>query len=87
MKFGIQLYNFRRFLAEDFEGTMQKISQLGFEGAEVVVYRGPLTPAEYAASDRCAFPSMPTQHHRHPGSCPAPQEELPPATRSFHFPL
>lgn len=49
MKFGIQLYNFRRFLAEDFEGTMQKISQLGFEGAEVVVYRGPLTPAEYAA--------------------------------------
>ena len=48
MKFGIQLYNFRRFLAEDFEGTMQKIAQLGFEGAEVVVYRGPLSPAEYA---------------------------------------
>ena len=39
MKFGIQLYNFRRFLAEDFEGTMQKIAQLGFEGVEVVVYR------------------------------------------------
>ena len=48
MKFGLQLYTFRKELAADFDGTMQKIAQLGFDGVEVVTYRGPKSPAEYA---------------------------------------
>lgn len=49
MKFGLQLYTFRKELAADFEGTMRRIAGLGFDGVEVVTYRGPKTPTEYAA--------------------------------------
>lgn len=34
MKFGVQLYNFRHALAEDFRGAMKEIAKIGFDGVE-----------------------------------------------------
>ena len=34
MKFGVQLYNFRNALAEDFRGAMKEIAKIGFDGVE-----------------------------------------------------
>lgn len=48
MKFGVQLYNFRKELSEDFKGTLQRIAEMGFEGVEMLHYRGPETPEAIA---------------------------------------
>lgn len=34
MNYGVQLYNFRTALAEDFKGAMREIAQIGFDGVE-----------------------------------------------------
>lgn len=44
MKFAVQLYNFRKELAEDFVGTLRRIAALGYDGVEIAGDRGPLPP-------------------------------------------
>jgi len=48
MKLGLQLYNFRNELKEDFRGTLKKIATLGFDGVEFASYYGKIPPAELA---------------------------------------
>ena len=48
MKFGIQLYNLRRELTEDFRTTMKKVAELGFDGVEFAFLYGGMNPAELA---------------------------------------
>ena len=49
MKFGLQLYNFRQELSEDFRGTMKEIAKLGFDGVEFANKYGDMEPEELAA--------------------------------------
>ncbi|MBO7146475.1 MAG: sugar phosphate isomerase/epimerase [Lentisphaeria bacterium] len=49
MKFGVQLYNFRNEMNEDFKGTLKKIAELGFDGVEFAARYGNIPPAELAA--------------------------------------
>ncbi len=48
MKIGLQLYNFRKELNEDFRGTLKKIAGLGFDGVEFAADYGKIPPAELA---------------------------------------
>ena len=48
MKLGLQLYNFRNELNEDFRGTLKKIAALGFSGVEFAGNYGQIPPAELA---------------------------------------
>lgn len=47
-KLGIQLYSVREPLAEDFRGTLEKLSQMGVKGVESAFYYGDMEPAELA---------------------------------------
>ena len=47
-KIGIQLYSVREALAEDFKGTLKKLSELGFRGVEFAFNYGGLAPSELA---------------------------------------
>jgi len=49
MKLGLQLYNFREELAQDFKGALREIAKLGFDGVEFASRYGDLEPAELAA--------------------------------------
>lgn len=48
MKFAVQLYNFRKELAQDFKGTLEKIAALGFDGVEFATNYGNIPPQELA---------------------------------------
>ena len=47
MKIGIQLYNFRQQLSEDFVGTLRRVATLGADGVEFFSYGG-MAPSELA---------------------------------------
>jgi sugar phosphate isomerase/epimerase len=47
-KIGIQLYSVREALAEDFKGTLIKLSKLGFRGVEFALDYGDMSPSELA---------------------------------------
>jgi sugar phosphate isomerase/epimerase len=47
-KIGIQLYSVREALAEDFKGTLKKLSELGFRGVEFAFNYGGMAPSELA---------------------------------------
>lgn len=47
-KIGIQLYSVREALAEDFKGTLAKLSELGFRGVEFAFNYGGIAPSELA---------------------------------------
>jgi sugar phosphate isomerase/epimerase len=47
-KIGIQLYTVRDALAEDFKGTLIKLSELGFRGVEFAFNYGGIAPTELA---------------------------------------
>ena len=47
-KIGIQLYSVRDALARDFEGTLIKLSKLGFSGVEFALNYGGIAPARLA---------------------------------------
>ena len=49
MKFGVQLYNFRKELEADFKGALKEISKLGFDGVEFAMNYGQIAPDELAA--------------------------------------
>ena len=49
MKLGLQLYNFREELKQDFRGTLREIAKIGFDGVEFAVNYGELEPEELAA--------------------------------------
>ncbi len=49
MKFGVQLYNFRNALSQDFKGTMKEIARIGFDGVEYAFNFGGMAPEEAAA--------------------------------------
>jgi len=49
MKLGLQLYNFRDALVQDFKGTLRKISKLGFQGVEFAAWYGNMAPQELKA--------------------------------------
>ncbi len=49
MNIGIQLYSVREALAEDFKGTLTKLSELGFGGVEFAFNYGGIAPEELAA--------------------------------------
>lgn len=49
IQLGIQLYSVREALAEDFKGTLTKLSELGFRGVELAFNYGGLSPEELAA--------------------------------------
>lgn len=49
MKLGLQLYNFKAELQQDFKGTLREISRLGFDGVEFASRYGDMEPAELAA--------------------------------------
>ncbi len=49
MKNGLQLFNFRRELVEDFRGALKEIAKLGFDGVEYAVFYGDVPPEELAA--------------------------------------
>ena len=49
MKLGLQLYNFREELKQDFRGTLREIAKIGFDGVEFAVNYGELDPEELAA--------------------------------------
>ena len=49
MKYGVQLYNFRNALAEDFKGAMKEIAKIGFDGVEYAFNFGNMEPEEIAA--------------------------------------
>lgn len=48
MKLGLQLYNFRELLKEDFCGTLREIAKLGFDGVEFASFYGNMEPEELA---------------------------------------
>lgn len=52
MKFGVQLYNFRAALGEDFKGAMKEIAKIGFDGVEYAFNFGGLGAEEVAAFTR-----------------------------------
>lgn len=47
-KLGIQLYSVREPLAEDFRGTLEKLSKMGIKGVELAFFYGDMEPAELA---------------------------------------
>ena len=49
MKIGLQLYNFRNQLKEDFRGALKEIAKLGADGVEFAVNYGGLPPEELKA--------------------------------------
>ncbi len=49
MKIGIQLYNFRVELQQDFRGTLRRIAELGADGVEFACDYGKIPPEELAA--------------------------------------
>ena len=49
MKLGLQLYNFREELKQDYRGTLKEIAKLGFDGVEFAVNYGEIEPEELAA--------------------------------------
>ena len=49
MKFGVQLYNFRKELGADFRGALKEISKLGFDGVEFAMNYGEIAPDELTA--------------------------------------
>ena len=49
MKIGLQLFNFRRELVEDFRGALKEIAKLGFDGVEFAVFYGEVPPDELVA--------------------------------------
>lgn len=49
MKFGVQLYNFRDALSNDFKGALKEIAKLGFDGVEFAINFGGIEPEELAA--------------------------------------
>ncbi len=49
MKYGVQLYNFRKELKQDFRGALKEIAKLGFDGVEFAVDYGGIAPDELAA--------------------------------------
>lgn len=49
MKFGVQLYNFRRALSSDFKGALKEIAKLGFDGVEFALNFGGIAPEELSA--------------------------------------
>ena len=49
MKLGLQLYNFKDELKQDFKGAMREIAKLGFDGVEFANFYGEMEPAELAA--------------------------------------
>lgn len=48
MKFGVQLYNFRNQMNDDFKGTLKKIAEIGFDGVEFACRYGDIPPQELA---------------------------------------
>ena len=34
MKFGVQLYNFRDYLAKDFKGVLKEVAKIGFDAVD-----------------------------------------------------
>ena len=48
-KFGIQLYSVRKTLAADFEGTMEAVAAMGYQGVELAFNYGGKSPDELAA--------------------------------------
>ncbi|NMA42188.1 MAG: sugar phosphate isomerase/epimerase [Oligosphaeraceae bacterium] len=49
MQHGLQLYNFREELKQDFKGTLKEIAKLGFDGVEFANNYGGIEPEELAA--------------------------------------
>lgn len=49
MKNGLQLYNFREALKQDFKGALKEIAKIGFDGVEFAVNYGEIAPDELAA--------------------------------------
>ena len=73
MKAGLQLYNFRKELKNDFKGTMREIAKLGFDGVEFATFYGDMEPAEIAAFLKelkleCAGTMFKPEEIRDPGS-------------------
>lgn len=73
MKAGLQLYNFRKELKNDFQGTMREIAKLGFDGVEFATFYGDMEPAEIAAFLKelkleCAGTMFKPEEIRDPGS-------------------
>ena len=48
-KFGIQLYSVRKTLATDFDGTMEKVAAMGYQGVEIAFNYGGKSPDALAA--------------------------------------
>ena len=49
MQFGVQLYNFRDYLAKDFKGVLKEIAKIGFDGVEFFSAYHDHSPEEVAA--------------------------------------
>ena len=49
MKLGVQLYNFREELMQDFRGALREIAKIGFDGVEFASKYGNMEPDELAA--------------------------------------
>ena len=49
MDFGVQLYNFRNELSQDFPGCLKEIAKLGFAGVEFAASYGDIAPDELSA--------------------------------------
>lgn len=49
MKRGLQLYNFREELKQDFKGALREIAKIGFDGVEFAINYGEMEPQELAA--------------------------------------
>ena len=80
MKFGVQLYNFRKELGEDFRGALKEISKLGFDGVEFAMNYGEIAPDELASYTKelgleCS------------GTMFAPEELLDPASPVYEYAL
>ena len=49
MKTAVQLYNFRNELKADFEGTLRRVAELGYDGVEFAMNYGGIEPEKLAA--------------------------------------
>ena len=49
MKFGVQLYNFRDYLATDFKGVLKEVAKIGFDAVEFYSFYNNLPADEVAA--------------------------------------
>ena len=54
-KIGVQLYSVRDDMAKDFEGTLQKIADMGYEYVEFAGYYGKTSEEIKAILDRCGL--------------------------------